>query len=115
MPGTIRQVVVRASQFLGRVELKYQPFKEDSSSMALSHSTLVTLARAGAEARIQELQREIDSIYRAFPGLSRRRSRAAAGARPGRRRRRRAWSAAQRKAAADRMKKYWATRKAAKK
>ena len=85
-------------------------------------SQLLKLARAGAETRLAELRQEIQFIYRSFPDM-RRSGRAAASpaaaARVGRSRRRRpgarGWSVAQRKAAADRMKKYWAARKAGKK
>ena len=85
-------------------------------------SQLLKLARTGAETRLAELRQEIEFIYRSFPDL-RRRGRAAAtpaaATRLGRSRRRRpgarGWTVAQRKAAADRMKKYWAVRKAGKK
>jgi hypothetical protein len=73
------------------------------------------LARAGAERRLTELQSELASLFRLFPDL--RRSRATGtrtAAAPRTRRRRRGWSSAQRKAAADRMRKYWAARKAKK-
>jgi hypothetical protein len=79
---------------------------------------LLRFARSGAEARIQELKREIESIYATFPDL-----RGSAGVRrrvPGvtvrvGRPRRQSWTAAQRKAVSDRMRKYWAARKASKK
>jgi len=86
--------------------------------MALSHSTLLSLARAGAAERVRELQSEIDSIYRQFPDLTRGRrgTRSSSSGRPGRKaRRRRGWTPAQRKAAAERMRKYWAARKSSKK
>jgi hypothetical protein len=97
----------------------------------LSRAELLRLARAGAGVRVSELRQEIDSIYRSFPELRRgrppratrasaadtsvaeasaprakRRSRKAAG-RP-----RRGWTAAQRKAVSERMRKYWAGRRA---
>jgi hypothetical protein len=77
---------------------------------SLSKLDLLKLARAGAQARVDELRREIARIYRAFPELKVRGGRTPAlvagegKRRPGVRR----WSAAQRKAAAIRMKKYWA-------
>ena len=83
--------------------------------MARPRADLLKLARAGAERRLGELQSELASLFRLFPDLRRSRGgapgRNAAAAGP-RKRRRRAWSAAQRKAAADRMRKYWAARKA---
>ena len=94
--------------------------------MALSQEQLNALARHGAQARIDELRQEIAAIERAFPQLRRRRGgrprKQATAERPttasqptGRRRRTRGWSAAQRKAAADRMKAYWAKRKGGRK
>jgi hypothetical protein len=76
--------------------------------MSLSNRHLHQLARQGAVNRIAQLKAEIATIERAFPkgaGLVttvRRRRK------PGRR----GWSPAQRKAAARRMKRYWAARKA---
>ena len=89
---------------------------------SLSRTELLHLARAGAQARVTELRRELDMIYRSFPDLRRgrpsasrsRTTRSAAAPRKSRRRRR-AWSAAQRRAVAARMKKYWAARRAAQK
>jgi hypothetical protein len=94
--------------------------------LALKRDQLLRLARHGAAARLAELRTEIASILRAFPGIgsgggqgartgrTRRRStvrseRATAGAT---RRGRRSWNATQRRAAAARMKAYWAKRKA---
>lgn len=99
---------------------------------ALTNDQLLRLARHGAQARILELRNEIAAIERAFPdltggrqgGRAKGRGRAADGAtatasgeddasrKTGGRR---GWNAAQRKAAADRMKNYWAQRKATKK
>jgi hypothetical protein len=95
--------------------------------LALSQEQLNALAKHGAQARINELRQEIAAIERAFPQLRARR-----GGRPRKqasateapvtanqssngRRRSRGWSASQRKAAADRMKAYWAKRKAGRK
>jgi hypothetical protein len=92
---------------------------------SLSREQLLALARHGAEARLTELQNEIAAIERAFPALRARR-----GGRPRKqasadqpaatanesapaRRGRRSWSAAQRKAAAERMRAFWAKRKSA--
>jgi hypothetical protein len=85
---------------------------------SISQEELLRLARAGATARVHELQTELQTIYSAFPDL---RSGVAAPTRskePAARRARktaaakRAWSAADRKAVSDRMKKYWAARRA---
>ena len=77
------------------------------------------LARAGAEARLKELQDEIADIQRAFPGIGGpsarrvdvRREAPAQTSSPTRRRKRPAMTAAQRKAVGERMKKYWAERR----
>ena len=78
-------------------------------------------ARRGAEARVAELNQELEGIYSAFPDLrTRQRGNgrvAAAGPAPvaskGTRRSRRRWkmSAAQKKAVSERMRKYWAKRR----
>jgi len=82
---------------------------------------LKALARLGAQARIAELIAEIDAILKAFPNLGK------AAARPGRqniqaetnpvvrRRKHPRMSAAARKAVSERMKRYWAARRKAKK
>lgn len=86
---------------------------------SLSRNELNGLARVGAQARLAEIDRERQSILRAFPDLSGGRrgrpakKRAAAGVRA-RRGRRRAMSAAERRAVSVRMKKYWAGRRKAK-
>jgi hypothetical protein len=94
--------------------------------LALSQEQLNALARHGAQARINELRQEVAAIEQAFPELRSKRpgrpsngTRQAAGANgaveaPGKRRRR-GWSAVARKAAAARMKAYWAKRKAGRK
>jgi len=89
---------------------------------SLSRTELLHLARAGAQARVTELRRELDMIYRSFPDLrrgrpsaSRSRTTRSTQAPRKNRRKRRAWSAAQRRAVAARMKKYWAARRAAQK
>jgi len=84
----------------------------------LNRDALQRLARLGARARLEELQREEESIRRAFPdlfGRGRGRKAATAGGGGGKRRRRRSnMSAAARKAVSIRMKKYWAERRKAK-
>ena len=82
--------------------------------MALTRSQLLRLAQYGAQTRLAELRAEIETLYRSFPDLRRGR-RPGEPASPGKRPPgRRGWNAAQRKAAAERMKKYWAARKSAK-
>jgi hypothetical protein len=92
--------------------------------LALDRDQLRRLARLGAQARITELRREITAIERAFPDVRegrengpRKGGQAGRRARPSKRSssRKPKWSAAQRKAAADRMKAYWAKRKGGKK
>lgn len=100
----------------------------------LSRQELQRLARLGAQRRLEELRREEAAIRAAFPDLEgagetrrgRRRGRtgrsqpaaggdtaaAQAGAAKAKRRPRRRMTAAQKKAVSDRMKKYWARRKA---
>jgi len=94
----------------------------------LTKFDLKQYAKRGAEARITELNSELEAIYGAFPDLRKgpgaRRGRPAkvvvnheeqaTGSSPaGVRRRRRKMSAAQKKAVGLRMKAYWAARKAA--
>jgi hypothetical protein len=83
----------------------------------LRRRELLALARTGASARLSELQREMTEIYAAFPDLrrGRRRQPARLARRARTARRRRGWTAAQRKAVSERMRKYWAHRKAGKK
>ena len=79
----------------------------------LNREELQRLARLGAKARLDELEREEAAIRRAFPDLFRggRGRRAAAPASKVPARRRKGMSAAARKAVSDRMKKYWAERR----
>jgi hypothetical protein len=85
-------------------------------AVTLDRGELVRLARLGAEARLEALERERQQILRNFPGLR-------AGATPStpersesasRVRGRRAMSAAARKAVSERMTRYWAERRKAK-
>lgn len=84
--------------------------------VGISREELLRLARSGAAARVQELLRELESIYKTFPDLrSAKGGRAGAPARtPGSKTGKRAWTAADRRAVSERMKKYWATRGSAK-
>jgi hypothetical protein len=96
----------------------------------LSAADLHRLARMGAAARLDQLEREIAALRRAFPGLkppappvpvlpagaapAEAGARGNASAAVSRRRRRKPMSAAERKAVSERMKRYWdARRKAA--
>jgi hypothetical protein len=83
----------------------------------MDRSELLRLARAGALARLAEIDQELNALLNQFPDL--RGTRGAAGAKSaqspaakGRRGRRGAMSAAQRKAVSERMRKYWAERRA---
>jgi hypothetical protein len=89
----------------------------------LAKFDLKSYARRGAEARIAELNEELAAIYITFPELRKgagQRGRRAGSARttptpeagPKRARKRRKMSAAQRKAVGERMRKYWAARRA---
>jgi hypothetical protein len=83
-------------------------------AVSLNRREMQRLARLGAQARLEQLERERALILKAFPGLEGGTSsalpgRAADGAVP--RRRRRGMSAAQRKAVSARMRKYWAARR----
>jgi hypothetical protein len=84
----------------------------------MNRSELLRLAQVGAQARLNILKTEIQDIYRQFPALRSGRSGGTAvvgaGA-PSRRGRRRKMSAAERRAVSERMTKYWAARRKAKK
>jgi hypothetical protein len=92
--------------------------------MPRQSSRILELARKGAEHRLEELLAEIATLIENFPHLNRRAHRrpqidlssepaAIIDRKP--RGRRRGMSAAARKAASQRMKKYWAARRAGKK
>jgi hypothetical protein len=83
----------------------------------LTREELQRLARLGAKSRLEELRREETAIRQAFPDLFGGRGRQAANSGGGSAspRRRSGMSAAARKAVSDRMKKYWAGRRKAKK
>lgn len=87
----------------------------------LNQEQLRRLARLGAVARLEQLRQEETAIRAEFPelfgrGRQRQRNNDAAAAEPPRRRRRRRkpMSAAARKAVSERMRKYWAERRKAK-
>ena len=85
-------------------------------AVTLDRGELVRLARLGAEARLEALERERQQILRNFPGLragatasTPERNEPAARARG-----RQPMSAAARKAVSERMTRYWAERRKAK-
>jgi hypothetical protein len=83
---------------------------------AATRVNLTELARRGAAARVAELRAELAELLRAFPGLRTTRSSTPTDALSRTKRKaRRAMSAAQRKAVSQRMTKYWAARRKAKK
>jgi hypothetical protein len=83
--------------------------------------SLTELAQEGARIRLEELRAEMNGLYRMFPRLKFVKKAApvlknvAKVAAPmvgrAKTRKRSGWTAAKRKAAADRMRKYWAKRK----
>ena len=82
----------------------------------LGSSALRQYALVGAQARLEAITSELAAIRQAFPELANGNvdpAQATAGDAPSGRRRRSRMSAAQRKAVGDRMKKYWAERRAA--
>ena len=85
-----------------------------SGGYTLTSIDLKAYARRGAEARIAELNAELNDIYKAFPDLRRGGASPAQAAGGGRRRKRRAMTAAQKAEVSKRMKKYWAARRAKK-
>jgi len=90
--------------------------------MAKHSPHILELARKGAQHRLEELQAEMTALRRHFPDLAERAGRAL-GTAVGKaeaelnrtRRRSRNMSAAARKAVSERMKRYWAARRAKKK
>jgi hypothetical protein len=83
----------------------------------LTPQQLREFARLGAEARLAQLDAEIAAIKSTYPEIARAHGSAPAESRqartPAKRRRRYRMSPEARKAAAERMRKYWAERKAA--
>lgn len=67
-------------------------------------------ARVGAEARLKEIQAEVEEIYEVFPELRGRKASSRAAAAPERTRQ---FSQAGKAAISEGMRKYWARRKAA--
>ena len=85
----------------------------------LTRQELLRLARLGAHARLAELRAEISAIEGLIgPGRRKRgrpakvKARTATPSDRGRAKRKTRWTAAQRRAVAERMKAYWAKRKA---
>lgn len=73
------------------------------------------LAIVGARARLQELQSEITALVRAFPEIGRAATASPAAPRRLKPGRKTPMTAAERREVSERMKKYWAGRRAAKK
>ena len=107
-----------------------RPIGVSSFHMAKHSSSILALARRGAESRWHELQAELADLLKAFPDLAtlRRETRAIASrggravraaakelAAPAPARHRRKMSPAARRAVSQRMKKYWAARRKEKK
>lgn len=90
-------------------------------SESLSKHQLHELARHGAAIVVKELESQIAAIRAAFPDLGRgaratlKPTRKAKPSRPNAPKVKTVWTPAKRKAAAARMKKYWAARKAGQK
>jgi hypothetical protein len=88
--------------------------------MPRQSSHILELAKRGAEHRYQELKAELESLAKLFPHLPGHSGSLLSAPvetvkRAMRRRRRRKMSKAARKAVSDRMKKFWAARRKAKK
>lgn len=81
----------------------------------LEQDELLRFARAGAEARLRELEREMESILTSFPDLRPGHGGEAPAAGVGKRPPRQLWNAEQRKAISERMRRYWANRREAEK
>ena len=77
------------------------------------NEAVAAFARRGAAARLAELKAELELIYQTFPELRNPDAVTAAAMKPARIRRRPKWTPAMKKAARDRMKKYWASRRSA--
>lgn len=81
----------------------------------IADTELRSLALVGARARLNALQAEVASLVATFPELRGGRAAAAPAAARGRKRgRKRPMTAAEKKAVSERMRKYWAERKAKK-
>jgi hypothetical protein len=82
----------------------------------MERAELLRLAKAGAAARLTEIDQERQALLRQFPDLRGTRTETSgssgqSAATGGRRRKRSTMSAAQRKAVSERMRKYWAARR----
>jgi hypothetical protein len=129
---------MKRSPFVGKSDISNYSISYDGwigGSVAKHSSHILELARKGAQYRLEELQAEIAALIRSFPHLRTAPTAARRGRKPQAdstrasaapsaatataategRRRRRGMSAAQRKAVSERMKKYWAARRAARK
>jgi hypothetical protein len=75
----------------------------------VTQGEILRFARAGALARLAELEREMEFILATFPDLKESRAE-----QTGKRPPRQLWDEAQRKAISERMRRYWAKRRAEK-
>jgi hypothetical protein len=82
----------------------------------IGDSTLREFALVGARAKFAALQAELASLVATFPELAKAAGTKVAAAVPGRKRgRKKPMTAAEKKAVSERMRKYWAERRAGKK
>lgn len=74
----------------------------------MTKTEIMTLARVGAAAEVQQLEKRVQTLRRLFPDIGGGRTRGQAKAEEPRQR---AWTAAQREAARKRMRAYWRQRR----
>lgn len=98
--------------------VSWSGLKENGVAKKIADSELRIFALVGARARLAALQAEVASLLATFPELRGGKGAASSagsqtpGQKPGRKR---PMSAAEKKAVSDRMRKYWADRRAGKK
>jgi len=91
--------------------------KENGVAKRIADRELRGFALVGARARLGALQAEVASLLATFPELRGGKAAATAGSLPTRKKsgRKRPMSAAEKKAVSERMRKYWADRRAGRK
>ena len=94
--------------------VSWSDLKENGVAKKIADSELRSFALVGARARLAALQAEVASLLATFPELRGGKDAAssAGSQKPGRKR---PMSAAEKKAVSERMRKYWADRRAGKK